>query len=123
LGVNLFPQVVPDGCGHGQEGFHDFGIKLASGKTKNLFAGCGQGLRRAPYPELARLGSSAWTPRNDNLNAWAMTLALYAVLVAVFGVGGLGHMAIQYAKIAGGRVIAMASRSRLAARWSETVTT
>src|SRR3982750_953449 len=28
-------------------------------------------------------------------------------LVAVFGVGGLGYMAIQYAKIAGGRVIAI----------------
>jgi propanol-preferring alcohol dehydrogenase len=28
-------------------------------------------------------------------------------LVAVFGVGGLGHMAIQYAKIAGGRVVAV----------------
>lgn len=28
-------------------------------------------------------------------------------LVAVFGVGGLGHLAIQYAKIAGGRVIAI----------------
>src|SRR5215218_2443344 len=28
-------------------------------------------------------------------------------LVAVFGVGGLGHMAIQYARIAGGRVIAI----------------
>ncbi len=30
-----------------------------------------------------------------------------ADLVAVFGVGGLGHMAIQYAAIAGGRVIAV----------------
>jgi alcohol dehydrogenase, propanol-preferring len=28
-------------------------------------------------------------------------------LVAVFGVGGLGHMAIQYAKIAGGTVVAV----------------
>jgi propanol-preferring alcohol dehydrogenase len=28
-------------------------------------------------------------------------------LVAVFGVGGLGHMAIQYAHIAGGRVVAV----------------
>jgi propanol-preferring alcohol dehydrogenase len=28
--------------------------------------------------------------------------------VAVFGVGGLGHMAFQYARIAGGRVIAIA---------------
>jgi propanol-preferring alcohol dehydrogenase len=27
-------------------------------------------------------------------------------LVAVFGVGGLGHMAIQYARIAGGQVVA-----------------
>jgi propanol-preferring alcohol dehydrogenase len=28
-------------------------------------------------------------------------------LVAVFGIGGLGHLAVQYAKIAGGRVIAV----------------
>jgi propanol-preferring alcohol dehydrogenase len=28
-------------------------------------------------------------------------------LVAVFGVGGLGHLAIQYAQIAGGRVVAV----------------
>jgi propanol-preferring alcohol dehydrogenase len=28
-------------------------------------------------------------------------------VVAVFGVGGLGHMAIQYARIAGGRVVAV----------------
>jgi propanol-preferring alcohol dehydrogenase len=28
-------------------------------------------------------------------------------LVAVFGVGGLGHMALQYARIAGGRVVAV----------------
>ena len=28
-------------------------------------------------------------------------------LVAVFGVGGLGHLAIQYAEIAGGRVVAV----------------
>jgi propanol-preferring alcohol dehydrogenase len=28
-------------------------------------------------------------------------------LVAIFGVGGLGHMAIQYAQIAGGRVVAV----------------
>ncbi|MBV1852967.1 alkane 1-monooxygenase [Catellatospora tritici] len=30
-------------------------------------------------------GRSPWTVRNDVLNAWAMTVALYAVLVAVFG--------------------------------------
>ena len=28
-------------------------------------------------------------------------------LVAIFGVGGLGHLALQYAAIAGGRVVAV----------------
>jgi propanol-preferring alcohol dehydrogenase len=28
-------------------------------------------------------------------------------LVAIFGVGGLGHLAVQYARIAGGRVVAV----------------
>ena len=28
-------------------------------------------------------------------------------LVAIFGVGGLGHLAIEYATIAGGRVVAV----------------
>ncbi|WP_460353260.1 alkane 1-monooxygenase [Mycobacterium sp. ZZG] len=35
---------------------------------------------------LARRGKSAWSLRNDALNSWAMTAALFAVLVAVFGV-------------------------------------
>jgi alkane 1-monooxygenase len=44
---------------------------------------------------LARLGSSPWTRRNDILNAWVMTLALYAVLVAVFGPVVLPFLVIQ----------------------------
>lgn len=35
---------------------------------------------------LARRGKSAWTLRNDVLNAWLMTVALVAALVAAFGV-------------------------------------
>jgi len=34
---------------------------------------------------LERLHSSPWTPRNDILGAWAMTLTLYVALVAGFG--------------------------------------
>jgi alkane 1-monooxygenase len=34
---------------------------------------------------LERLHSSPWTPRNDILNAWTMTLTLYVALVAAFG--------------------------------------
>jgi alkane 1-monooxygenase len=36
-----------------------------------------------------------WTWRNDILNAWAMTLILYAALVALFGPGVLGLLALQ----------------------------
>ena len=35
---------------------------------------------------LARGGHSPWTPRNDILGAWAMTVVLFAALTAVFGV-------------------------------------
>jgi alkane 1-monooxygenase len=44
---------------------------------------------------LARLESSPWTPRNDILNAWAMTLALYAVLIAAFGFVVVPYLLIQ----------------------------
>jgi alkane 1-monooxygenase len=44
---------------------------------------------------LRRLQSSMWTPRNDILSAWAMTVVLYAALVAVFGVVVLPYLLIQ----------------------------
>ena len=44
---------------------------------------------RIERSRLARGGKSAWTPRNDVLNAWLMTIALFAALVAAFGVGVL----------------------------------
>ncbi|HMJ02326.1 MAG TPA: alkane 1-monooxygenase [Conexibacter sp.] len=44
---------------------------------------------------LRRTGSSPWTYKNDILNAWAMTLGLYVVLVAVFGWVVLPYLVIQ----------------------------
>jgi alkane 1-monooxygenase len=41
---------------------------------------------------LGRLHSSMWTYRNDILNAWAMTLVLFAALTAVFGVAVLPYL-------------------------------
>lgn len=34
---------------------------------------------------LARLGKGPWTLRNDNINAWLMTVVLFGGLIAVFG--------------------------------------
>jgi alkane 1-monooxygenase len=44
---------------------------------------------------LARLHSSPWTPRNDILGAWAMTVVLFAALVAGFGLVVLPYLLIQ----------------------------
>lgn len=43
----------------------------------------------------ARRDQSMWTYRNDILNAWAMTLTLYVVLVAVFGIAVLPWLIVQ----------------------------
>ncbi len=44
---------------------------------------------------LARLERSPWSPRNDILSAWAMTVVLFAALVAGFGVVVLPYLLIQ----------------------------
>ena len=44
---------------------------------------------------LRRLGSGPWTHRNDILSAWAMTVVLFALLAAVFGVAVLPFLVIQ----------------------------
>ncbi len=44
---------------------------------------------------LGRGGHSRWTHRNDILNAWAMTFALFAALAAVFGLGVLPYLLFQ----------------------------
>ena len=40
-------------------------------------------------------GRSPWRPHNDILNAWAMTVALFAALVAGFGPGVLPFLVLQ----------------------------
>lgn len=44
---------------------------------------------------LQRTGSGPWTYRNDILNAWAMTVGLYVVLIAVFGWVVFPYLLIQ----------------------------
>ncbi|MPY79717.1 MAG: alkane 1-monooxygenase [Actinophytocola sp.] len=44
---------------------------------------------------LARMNKGPWTLRNDVLNAWAMSLALFGALVIAFGPGVLPLLVIQ----------------------------
>ncbi len=44
---------------------------------------------------LDRMGARHWTWGNDILNAWAMTIVVFAVLVAVFGLVVLPYLLIQ----------------------------
>ncbi len=44
---------------------------------------------------LARLDSSPWSPRNDILSAWAITVALSAALVLAFGTVVLPYLIVQ----------------------------
>jgi alkane 1-monooxygenase len=44
---------------------------------------------------LRRLQKSTWTPHNDILGAWAMSVVLFAALVAVFGVVVLPYLLLQ----------------------------
>jgi alkane 1-monooxygenase len=47
------------------------------------------------HTRLARMGRSLWTPRNDILSAWAMTVVLFAGLAVVFGAVVLPYLLIQ----------------------------
>ena len=44
---------------------------------------------------LARDDRSPWSPRNNLLNAWALTVVLFAALTAVFGLGVLPYLLLQ----------------------------
>jgi alkane 1-monooxygenase len=69
------------------ESFYAFLPRTVLGSVRSAWA-----LERV---RLARLASSPWTPRNDVLSAWAMTLALYAALIACFGIVVLPYLLIQ----------------------------
>ncbi len=59
------------------ESFWAFLPRTVSGSLSSAW-----GLEKA---RLGRMGSSPWSIHNDILNAWAMTVVLFAALVAVFG--------------------------------------
>jgi alkane 1-monooxygenase len=44
---------------------------------------------------LGRVGASRLSPRNDILNAWVMSVALFALLTAIFGIVVLPYLLIQ----------------------------
>jgi alkane 1-monooxygenase len=69
------------------ESFYRFWPRTVSGSLRSAW--------ELEHVRLARLESSMWTPRNDILSAWAMSLVLYGALVAVFGVVVLPYLAIQ----------------------------
>jgi alkane 1-monooxygenase len=50
---------------------------------------------RLERTRLRRMGKHTLSPRNDVLNAWAMTVVLWGVLVALFGMGIWPYLLIQ----------------------------
>jgi len=69
------------------ESFYRFWPRTVAGSLRSAWE-----LERV---RLGRLESSMWTPRNDILSAWAMTVVLFGALVAVFGVVVLPYLLIQ----------------------------
>jgi len=69
------------------ESFYAFLPRTVSGSLRSAW--------RLERTRLARLHESPWTPRNDVLNAWAMTVVLFGALVAAFGLTVLPYLLIQ----------------------------
>ncbi len=69
------------------ESFYAFLPRTVIGSLRSAWA-----LERV---RLRRVGACAWSPRNDILGAWAMTVALFAALVAGFGPVVLPYLLIQ----------------------------
>jgi alkane 1-monooxygenase len=69
------------------ESFYRFWPRTVAGSLRSAWE-----LERV---RLRRMDSSMWTPRNDILGAWAMTVVLFAALVAIFGFVVLPYLLIQ----------------------------
>lgn len=69
------------------ESFYRFWPRTVWGSLKS-----GWGLEKARF---AKLGTTHWTIKNEVLNAWLMTIVLFGVALAVFGVGILPWLLIQ----------------------------
>lgn len=50
---------------------------------------------RLERSRLRRMGRHTLSPRNDVLNAWAMTVVLWTVLLALFGIGVAPYLLVQ----------------------------
>ncbi len=69
------------------ESFYRFWPRTVSGSLRSAWE-----LERT---RLERLGSPAWSYRNDILTAWAMTVVLFGVLAAAFGAVVLPYLVLQ----------------------------
>ncbi|HEX4703124.1 MAG TPA: alkane 1-monooxygenase [Pseudonocardiaceae bacterium] len=69
------------------ESFWAFWPRTVAGSLRNAW--------RLERNRLRRMGKHTISPRNDVLNAWAMTVVLWAVLIVLFGVGILPYLVLQ----------------------------
>jgi Fatty acid desaturase. len=69
------------------ESFWEFWPRTVGGSLRNGW--------RLERTRLRRMGKRTFSLRNDVLNAWAMTVVLWAALVALFGVGILPYLVLQ----------------------------
>lgn len=69
------------------ESFYRFLLRTVIGSLRSAWA-----LEKA---RLARTGRGPWTPRNDILNAWALTVVLFGGLALAFGPVVLPFLLIQ----------------------------
>lgn len=69
------------------ESFYAFLPRTVTGSLKSSWGLEAERLRRG--------GSSPWTFKNDILNAWAMTVVLFAALTAIFGLTVLPWLLVQ----------------------------
>lgn len=69
------------------ESFWEFWPRTVVGSVRNSW--------RLEQRRLRRMGKRTFSPRNDVLNAWAMTVVLWAAVIALFGIGVLPYLVIQ----------------------------
>jgi alkane 1-monooxygenase len=69
------------------ESFWEFLPRTVSGSLKSAW--------ELECVRLDRMGKSHWSPRNDILGAWAMTVVLFGALTAIFGLVVLPYLLIQ----------------------------
>ncbi len=89
------------------ESFWAFWPRTVPGSLRNSW--------RLEKRRLRRMGKRTWTLRNDVLNAWAMTVVLWAALIVLFGVGVAAvpaHPGGLRVQPAGGRELSRALRPR-----------